>query len=171
MYQLTTFSIIVVAVSVLLLVGSVVGCFMRRRWAVVLAYAGMLGIDLLLFSHFSSRDWFWGAATIIVLAIVYMLPTAVTASRLGVGYIVGGVIVGAAVGLIVSHAWLIVGSVVGGILGGVAYSRTPRGSEMGFPSPRFFNYLCAKGLPAVVTVCIVGTAIELLLSYFKIAFN
>lgn len=168
MSTLSTFSIISLVVCLLLLLSSIVLCFLRKRWAVAVAFVGMAGLDLTLLHTLTSGDLFWGIAALIALGIVYMIPAAVAASGQGVGYIVGGVVVGAFVGLIVSHSWMVVGAVVGGVLGGIAYSRTPRGSEMGFPSSRFFNYLCAKGLPAVVTICIAGTALETLLAYLRL---
>ena len=45
--------------------------------------------------------------------------------------------------------------------GGYVYARTPAGKPLGFPSAQFFQYLCAKGLPAVVTVSIIGIAVML----------
>ena len=36
------------------------------------------------------------------------------------------------------------------------------------PSSKFLNYLCAKGLPAVVTICIVGTAILWLTALYSV---
>ena len=69
-------------------------------------------------------------------------------------------------GLVISHAWMIIGGVAGAILGGIAYSKTPAGKALGFPSSKFLNYLCAKGLPAVIAVCMAGTALLWLI--FKI---
>ena len=88
-----------------------------------------------------------------------MLPKKITSSRLGIGYIAGAALAGTFVGLAMSHEWMIIGAVAGATLGGIAYSRTPAGRIMEFPSSKFLNYLCAKGLPAVVTMCMVGTSV------------
>ena len=135
-------TIAVMVVSILLLIAGVVLSFFPKRYAVAPAYAGLLGIGLTAVHASASTLVFWGVATAIVLAIGYMLPRAVATSRKGVGYITGAV------------------------LGGIAYSKTPAGRPMEFPSSKFLNYLCAKGLPAVVTVAIVGTAILWLTAAF-----
>lgn len=152
----------------LLLLAGIVGSFLSMRASAAFSFLGYLGIAVSRSLPGSDASLvFWGVATVIALAISYMLPVSVATSRRGVGYIVGAIVAGAFVGLIVSHAWMIIGAVVGAILGAIAYSRTPQGRSMGFPSSRFFNYLCAKGLPAVVSVCIVATAVEHLAAFFK----
>ncbi len=90
----------------------------------------------------------------------------ISGSRRGLGYIAGAALAGAMTGLVISHAWMIIGGVAGAILGGIAYSKTPAGKALGFPSSKFLNYLCAKGLPAVIAVCMAGTALLWLI--FKI---
>ncbi|MDE6685397.1 MAG: hypothetical protein K2J94_09560 [Duncaniella sp.] len=108
---------------------------------------------------------FWGVAIGIVVALGYILPRAVTSSRLGVSYIVLAALAGMLVGLALSHAAMIIGSVIGGLLGGVAFARTPAGKPLDFPSPRFWNYLCAKGLPAVISFAIIGTVIPVITAH------
>ncbi len=159
-------TIAVMVVSILLLIAGVVLSFFPKRYAVAPAYAGLLGIGLTAVHASASALVFWGVAAAIVLAIGYMLPRAVATSRKGVGYITGAVLAGAFVGMVVSHGWMVVGAVAGALLGGIAYSKTPVGRPMEFPSSKFLNYLCAKGLPAVVTVAIVGTAILWLTAAF-----
>lgn len=109
---------------------------------------------------------FWGVAIAIIVALGFILPRAVTSSRVGVTYIVMGALAGMLVGLALSHAAMIIGSVIGALLGGVAFARTPAGKALTFPSPRFWNYLCAKGLPAVISFAIIGTVIPVLVSWF-----
>ena len=89
-----------------------------------------------------------------------------TASRLGVPYIFTASLAGMLIGLTVSHAAMIVGAFFAAILGGVAYGRTPKGLQLAYPSHRFWNYLCAKGLPAVISFSIIGTTIPILTSGF-----
>lgn len=156
---ITIVSVALTAVSMLLLAGGVILMFLSKRFAALAAYCGLLGIWLTN-NHFSSTSLiFWGIVTGIVLVIEYLLPKHVATSTRGVGYMAGAALAGTFVGLAISHEWMIVGAVAGVLLGGIAYSRTPAGSVMEFPSSKFLNYLCAKGLPAVVTTCIVGTAI------------
>lgn len=144
----------IVAVSMLITL-TAVAVFVPRVPAVLTGYAamwlcrlggiGIFGDDTLIF---------WGAATLIALGITYMIPQKVAYSHVGVGYISGGALVGAVVGMLTNTmAGVIVGSAAGVLLGGIAYTRTVRGREiMQFPSRRFFNYLGAKGLPAVVAL-------------------
>ncbi|MGM9853467.1 MAG: hypothetical protein ACI30N_05825 [Muribaculaceae bacterium] len=146
--------IYIAAVSLLVTL-TVVAVFEPRLPAVLPAYAAMWlcridGIGL--FSN--GMLAFWGLASAIALAISYLVPRKVIYSRVGVGYINGGALVGAIVGMLSNTmAGVIVGSAAGMLFGGIAYTRTMAGSEiMRFPSHHFFNYLCAKGLPAVVAL-------------------
>ncbi len=147
----------------LLLATSVVLAFLPSRWSVVTAWAGLLltgigsGVDIGVTIYI-----FWGVAAAIVMALSYLLPPDITRSTRGNGYIVGAALAGALVGLVLSHAGMIVGAVLGAFCGAMAYSRTPAGTTLAFPSGKFLNYLCAKGLPAVITMCTVGTAIGIL---------
>lgn len=150
---------IILAIYFIMLIGGLVLTFISNRYAVAAAYAGMLGIGLILPTVPTTALIFWGIATVIVVALGFMLPKTVVNSRRGVGYIAGAALAGAFVGMVMSHEWMIIGAVVGALLGGIAYSRTPAGKVMEFPSSKFFNYLCAKGLPAIITVCIVGTSV------------
>lgn len=149
----------IIIVCLLLLIAGIILTFMSNRWAVLAAYAGLLGIGLSVVHPTATPLIFWGVATVIVILLQYLLPPNISTSRRGVGYIAGAALAGTFVGLAISHEWMIIGAVAGAILGGIAYSRTPAGAVMEFPSSKFLNYLCAKGLPAVVTVCIAGTAI------------
>lgn len=155
-------AIIITAVTVvclLLLVAGVVMSFRSARTAVVATFAGMLGIGLLTVDAKATELIFWGIATAIVVAIQYLLPANVTASRRGVGYIVGATLAGMSVGLTLGREWVTIGAAVGAILGGIAYSRTPDGRSIKFPSSKFLNYLCAKGLPTVVVMSMTGTVV------------
>ncbi len=151
---------IILAIFFLLIIGGLVLTFMSNRYAVVAAYAGMLGIAFTLPSVPVTALVFWGIAALIVIALGHMLPKAVVDSRRGVGYIAGAALAGAFVGMVISHGWMIIGAVAGAILGGIAYSRTPAGKVMEFPSSKFLNYLCAKGLPAIIIICIIGTCLQ-----------
>lgn len=158
---------IILAIFFVLQIGAVVLTFRSSRFAVLAAYAGMVGIALSLSLEATTSLIFWGVATLIVLGLEYLLPKNVVSSRRGVGYIAGAALAGAFVGLAISHEWMVVGSAVGAILGGIAYSRTPVGTIMEFPSSKFLNYLCAKGLPAVITMCIIGTTVLWLTAMFR----
>ncbi len=150
---------IIFAIFFVLQIGAIVLTFRSNRFAVIAAYTSMVGIALFLRLEATNSLIFWGISTGIVICLEYMLPKKITSSRRGVGYIAGAALAGTFVGLAMSHEWMIIGAVAGATLGGIAYSRTPAGRIMEFPSSKFLNYLCAKGLPAVVTMCMVGTSV------------
>ncbi|MCI9286131.1 MAG: hypothetical protein HFJ91_10190 [Muribaculaceae bacterium] len=143
----------------ILLVMAVVMSFFTSTYAAAIAFLGLCCAGLLPGEHLSVASYvFWGVAMVIVIALGFMLPPGVARSRKGLPYIAGGALAGMAVGLTFSHAALVAGAFIGAVLGGVAYARTPQGKVLEFPTSRFLNYLCAKGLPAVVTMSIAGTA-------------
>ncbi len=154
-----TVIIAITVVCILLLIAGIILTFMSSRLACVTTYLGLLGIGLTVVNISATPLAFWGISTGIVMCLEYMLPKKITSSRRGVGYIAGAALAGTFVGLAMSHEWMIIGAVAGATLGGIAYSRTPAGRIMEFPSSKFLNYLCAKGLPAVVTMCMVGTSV------------
>lgn len=133
--------------------------FVSNRYGILVVYAGLCAAAVKASLPTTSTLIFWGVATVLVLILSFMLPKSISGSRRGLGYIAGAALAGALVGLVISHAWMIIGGVAGAVLGSIAYSRTPAGKALGFPSSKFLNYLCAKGLPAVIAVCMAGTAI------------
>ena len=67
---------------------------------------------------------------------------------------------GGLLGIILMHpAFIVLGTIVGALMGQLAYSRTPNGKWMLFPSTVFLRYFAAKCLPAIVAVSIVCIAI------------
>lgn len=162
-----------IVIGSLLLTAAVVLAFRPSRWSAPTAFVGM--IMFYLAGWLLTVDvWtlvFWGAATAIVVGIDYLLPREVVDSSRGVGYIVGATLAGTLVGLLVSDHGLIIGAVVGAFLGALAYVRTPAGRDIAFPSKKFVNYLAAKGLPAVVTMCIIGIVVGLLAYEYAILQN
>jgi len=167
---MTTLSVILIALSMLLIVWSAGASFASWRWAAATGYLALWPLYYL--PEFIIPDsvmTFWGIATLIALGINYMLPFKVATSRVGMPYIAGGALCGTMVGLIAaSQAGLICGAVAGALCGGIAYSRTPRGRDLRFPSTGFFNYLLAKGLPLTVVMSTAGLAGMALYQYFFI---
>ena len=153
-------------IGVLLLAAGVVLAFIPKAWAAPVAWVGLF---LLWYADCVTSPWstmlFWGVAAAIAWGINVLLPKPIANSSMGVGYITGAALAGTLVGMLLSNAGMIIGSVLGAFCGAMAFSRTPAGEPMHFPSRQFVNYLCAKGLPAVVTTCIAGEAF-ILLHYF-----
>ncbi len=148
--------------SLIFLFAGTISSFIPNRYAAIIAYAGLIVACHDEYTLHIPTIVFWGIATAIVTVLSFILPEKIASSRRGLGYIAGAALAGSMTGLLVSHAWLIIGAVAGALLGGIAYSKTPAGQIMGFPSYKFFNYLCAKGLPAVITMCIAGTALTII---------
>lgn len=131
--------------------------------AAVTAYGAMW---LMTWSHaIHPAPWLltsWGIAVAIVVATDLLHPHSLSRATNGMGYIGSGALVGVMVGMTAfSFLWMVVGAAVGTLAGGYFYARTPAGKPLQFPSPRFFQYLCAKGLPAIVTASVLGITLLL----------
>lgn len=103
---------------------------------------------------------FWAAAAAIATVINFMLPKSVSESLTGQGYIAGGALAGMFVGMIMSQSAMIVGAIAGAFLGAFVFSRTPAGKAILQPFSKFANYVCAKGMSAIITACIIGITIN-----------
>lgn len=155
--SLTTFELSMLIISVLLTGVSVVLSYMSRWEAVLLSLAALVFGKLSGLLIDSSSLIFWGLASIIVVVIYFLLPRQVRMSRVGLPYFCTGALAGAFLGLLLnSVAGVIVASAAGVLLGAVAFSRMDAGRVLEFPSKKFFNYLCAKGLPLVVIFSMLG---------------
>lgn len=101
----------------------------------------------------------WGIVVIVLLIIDYIQPQAVAKATNGTLFFTVGALAGVAVGMnFMSQTGILVGAGAGLIFGAFAFSRSASGKALGFPSVRFFQYLCAKGFPIIVTISIIGIA-------------
>jgi hypothetical protein len=66
---------------------------------------------------------------------------------------------GGMLGIMLAPRVMVLGVVLGAAMGQLAYSRTPAGKWMLYPSTTFWRYFAAKCLPAIVAVSIVCIAI------------
>ena len=147
---LTVFQIL----SIALAIAAVTACFFPRIPSALAAWLGLLT------AHFAGAPYinakvltFWAVASVIVLMLGYLQPKALTRTRAGVAYVATGTIAGTAVGYACAPvaASFIIGAIVGAFLGTVAFMSLPKGPKKNIGSPEFIQYLCAKGLPAVVS--------------------
>lgn len=132
---------------------SVAGTFVPRFPAVIGAFAAMVCMHFAGASYFDARTLiFWAIATVIVVGLGLLQPAALVNARQGHGYVAGGVVLGALLGylMMASEATIILGGAVGAFLGALAYMNTPSSPRLSLGSAEFIQYLCAKGLPAVV---------------------
>lgn len=155
--------IILITLSNILALLTLAGTFASWRFTPATAW-----LTLLLIWGIASGNTiiFWGITAAIALGINYMLPTEIAKSRVGVSYIAGGALTAAIAGTLLSTWGTVIAAAFGAILGSLAYSRTPSGKVLEFPSKKFFNYLCAKGLPITVNISLIVIYITLLISYF-----
>ena len=106
---------------------------------------------------------FWGVASAAAVALMLLLPRQVSKSTVGMAYLTAGGLVGMVVGLSLgTMASLILGSAAGCLLGAFVVGRLDTGRELDFPSRKFFNYVCAKGLPVVVLFSMLGLILSTL---------
>lgn len=139
-------------ISLILCVLALAACFLRGGYGTIAAYAAMLCAYFAPDSPIDgSQLAFWGVATAIVLGLEF-LQRGSAASAAARAYTVGGAITGAVLGVLCqpSSGAVIIGSAIGAVLGAVAFTRLPSGSRHALSSREFLDFLCARGLPAVV---------------------
>ncbi len=135
---------------------------LRPRWvAAIPAYAGLC---LLHWSYYIAVPVmtfvFWGVAALITLGLFYLSPEGEpdghSDSNLYVGF---SAMAGGMLGILLAPRIMVLGVILGALVGQFAYSRTPNGKWMLYPSSLFWRYFAAKCLPAIVAVAIVCIAI------------
>lgn len=156
---------VLIIITAILATASVAALFISGRYAVVLAFFSLLLGGASGYVTFSPGVYaFWFAAAAIVMAINYLLPKQVVTSTFGTGYITAASLAGMFVGLCMGHAAMIIATVAGALIGSIAFILTPAGRQLGFPSQKAVNYLCAKSFPCIVSLCIIGTFIFAIIS-------
>ncbi len=135
----------------------------QRVAAAVPAFAGLLLLHLSYFIE-ANPGWllFWGAAALMVAALVYMQPPGeIDGHRSSNLYVASSAIAGALLGMIVDPRIMVLGIILGAFVGQMAYSRTPSGRWMAQAGGKvMLHYYAAKCLPVVVATAIVSIAVE-----------
>ncbi|MDE7410560.1 MAG: hypothetical protein K2M94_00795 [Paramuribaculum sp.] len=155
--------VILITLSNILALLTLVGTFASWRFAPATAWLSLL---LLWGTIPTNTLLFWGITAVIALGINYLLPADVAKSRVGVSYIAGGALTAAIAGTLLSTWGTVIAAAIGAVLGSLAYSRTPSGNILEFPSKKFFNYLCAKGLPITVNISIIVMAATIIIGLY-----
>lgn len=115
----------------------------------------------------------WLCMTLVVMLITIMEPEPVRRQTRGMFYIIGGAIVGLAVGLLgftftdnlnALYATMVLGVVAGIFFGFLLYTNTPAGRPVAIGSGNFFKYLLAKGFPTAITVMQLGVVLVLVVA-------
>ena len=104
---------------------------------------------------------FWGIASLIVLVIDLLSPKGdPDGSWYGNLYLAVGALAGLFIGMSIDAAIMILCTIIGTAFGQFAYSRTPKGCWVKFPSSIFIHYFCAKGFKVIATTAMIGIALE-----------
>ena len=133
------------------------------RWvAAVPAYAAMVCLHLGYHITVPAFTFvFWGIATAMVLGLFYISPRGEIDGNKASNFYVGlSAIAGCLLGMILNVNVMVLGTVLGAAVGLLAYMRTPAGRWLSTPPMNFVRYFCAKALPAIVAVAIIGISIE-----------
>lgn len=148
----------------------------RPLFSPAMSYLGLVGISLCNFPNVpipNSMLMSWLCITVVVMMATILQPAAINRQARGMAYIIGGAVVGLAIGLLgftvattltAYYAIMIVAVAVGIFFGFLLYSRTPDGSAIGVMSGNFFRYLMAKGFPTAVTVMQIGLVFVMLIA-------
>ena len=100
-----------ILITVILLLAGLGLVFASNRYGIIAVYAGLCVAAAKASLPTVSTLIFWGIATVIVVVLSFMLPKSISGSRRGLGYIAGAALAGAMTGLVISHAWMIIGGV------------------------------------------------------------
>ena len=135
---------------------------LKPKW--VAAVPAFIGLVLMHYSYYidvkTATLIFWGIAALITVGLFYLSPSGEpdghSSSNLYVGFTA---MAGGMLGILLAPRIMVLGVILGAAMGQLAYSRTPAGKWMLFPSTQFFRYFAAKCLPAIVAISIVCIAI------------
>lgn len=151
----------------------------RPLFAPAMSYLGLL---LISFCSTDGISWLpinnnmlisWLCITVVVMMATLLQPGSIRTQARGMAYIIGGGIVGLAIGLLgftvsstigMLYGIMIIATAAGIFFGFLMYSNTPDGKRVGVTSGNFFRYLMAKGFPTAVTLMQIGLVLVLLVA-------
>ncbi len=151
-------AICLLIISALLTGVAIVLAYRAVWWTVILSLAALIVGKLSGIAAIDTSSLiFWSVSSVIVLAINCLLPKQIRDSHVGMSYLCTGALAGSFLGLLSNTtAGVISACAVCIVLAALAFSRQAAGQVLEFPSKKFFNYLCAKGLPLVVIFSMLG---------------
>lgn len=150
----------------------------RPLFSPAMAYLGLLGLS---FCSTDGIPWLpinsgmllsWLCINVVVMMATILQPAAINRQARGMAYIIGGGVVGLAIGLLgfsitatisALYAIMMIATAAGIFFGFLLYSNTPDGRAVGVMSGNFFRYLLAKGFPTAVTLMQIGLVFVLLI--------
>lgn len=144
----------------LLLSGALVAAFRNLTAATALAYAGLWSMRTSGYAPVSGSVLiFWAIAVVLVTSITLTRGSDFVMPARARYFIVGGALAGMGVGLLYYQAGIILGSAAGAVLGAIAFGALTHQRDY----RAIGRYIVAAGLPAVVTMSLLGIAIGALL--------
>lgn len=153
-------------ITLILAIAAFASMFVPRIPGVLAAYAALVCAHLAGAAYVDAKILiYWGIATAIVLGLRMLQPKALVYTPQGQSYVALGTIAGVMLGYAVSpvSAALIAGGATGALLGAFVFMRTPAGPRLPLASSEFVQYLCAKGLPAIITSAMAAISIASLI--------
>lgn len=172
-------SIFLLVISIIFWVAAIAALPSLPLYAPALSYLGLL---LMSFCETNGIPWFpinnnmlisWLCITVVVMMATLLQPAAVRAQARGMAYMIGGALVGLAIGLLgftvsssvgMLYGIMVIATAVGIFFGFLLYSNTPDGRGVSIGSGHFFSYLMAKGFPTAVTIMQIGIIFVLLIA-------
>ncbi len=170
-----TYLIVVLTIASFLLIVALVLTIKPLWVAAVPAFVAMLLLYLTDFIQSVTLPvWkiaMWTMATMIVVALRRYQPAGEPDGRnTGNLYVGLASIMGALLGIAMGSNFVLIGTIVGAVIGLMAYSRTPYGKWIKFANSTFIQYFCARCLPAIVAVAMIGISVESILFYVRTCF-
>lgn len=135
-------------------------------WPVIpAAIASFVAMCLLHWSYYiavtESTFIFWGIATLLIMTIARMSPREDVRKWKSMNlYATVGALAGMLLAMTISASLVVLGAIVGAATGLLAFVNTPKGKLQGFSLSTFIHYFCAKGLPVVVAMAMIGIILE-----------
>ena len=141
--------------SIVLIIGGIIGCIVPILPGVVLAYAGYLCCYFCSFSQISvTAVWVYLAVTVVVSIVDYLLPVYLTklsgGSKAGERGALAGLIVGMLLGSVVGA---IIGPFLGAVAGELINNPSDKSKAFKVGAGSFLSFLVGTGLK--LAVCIV----------------
>lgn len=140
----------------------------------LLSFARVNGVPIVPVANSMTLSWL--CITIVVMMVILLQNPAIRIQSRGTGYILFGAMAGMAAGIAVYtvsaslsilYAMMLGGTAIGITLGLLVFSNTPAGRDIAPSSGHFWQYLLAKGFPALITVAQIGIALVILTATYR----
>ncbi len=140
----------------------------------LLSFARIDGVPIVPVANSMTLSWL--CITIVVMMVILLQNPAIRIQSRGTGYILFGAMAGMAAGIAVYtvsaslsilYAMMLGGTAIGITLGLLVFSNTPAGRGIASSSGHFWQYLLAKGFPALITVAQIGIALVILTATYR----